>query len=494
MIRGITDVESATVLRAEVAVVGAGLAGIDVACALGRRGIRVVLLESGRLEFDPAIQELARVTCVGVPLRTPETHGHLSTFLPPMYRGYCRVRQFGGTTNVWTGKWRMFDAWDFEPRPWIPYSGWPIALEDVLPFYEETGRDYGFGDFRAESERDPFRLARRLLAPAGLEPHLFYWEETPTRAGPRFFQELKRSEHVDVLLGATATELVLDENLRTVRELSVATLDGRRIAVRADRFVLATGGLEAPRLLLASNRQIAEGIGNAHGLVGRFYMDHPKHKGTTLRPGPALRRIFDGLNTRPRPRFGFSLAFSGDAQRARSLPNHAVFLRPVGRTLAGRTGRFSVKLGLEQVPDPDSRVYLGTDRDALGVPRLVVDWRFTPRDHDAFARLQGAIAGAFLAAGIGHADSGSRPLTLDDVVDASHHMGTTRMAADPSAGVVDRDCRVFGTDNLYIASSAVFPTAHAYSPTFTILALARRLTVHLGTLHQAPPPRVATPR
>ena len=65
------------------------------------------------------------------------------------------------------------------------------------------------------------------------------------------------------------------------------------------------------------------------------------------------------------------------------------------------------------------------------------------------------------------------------MMDASHHMGTTRMAADSSEGVVDRHCRVFGTENLYIASSSVFPTAHGYSPTYTILALARRLGHHL---------------
>lgn len=69
--------------------------------------------------------------------------------------------------------------------------------------------------------------------------------------------------------------------------------------------------------------------------------------------------------------------------------------------------------------------------------------------------------------------------TLDALMDASHHMGTARMAADPSRGVVDADCRVFGVDNLYVASSAVFPTAHAYSPTYTILALARRVAAHI---------------
>lgn len=484
MIRNVTELADGAVLDADIGIVGAGLAGIDLARQLGRSGIRTVLLESGRLEFDPEIQELARVILAGKRLRTNETDGDISRYLPPMYRGYCRIRQFGGTTNVWTGKWRIFDPWDFEDRPWIPHAGWPITLDDLLPFYEHAARDYGFGDFAAEAGGRFFLGAQQLLLPHGLAPHLFYWERSATRSGTRFFQELRHSSQVDVVLGASASDIVLHDSLRAVREIELRSLDGRRFRLRAAQFALATGGLEAPRLLLAASRQIPAGIGNAHDLVGRFYMDHPKHMQGQLRPGPATRRLLEGLKTEPRPRFGISLAHTGAVQRARGMPNHAIYLRPVYRTRLGPLAHFAVKLGIEQMPNPDSRVHLSPERDALGMPRLVVDWRFTPQDHAALASVQQSLAEAFAASGVGRLQLGPRPLTIDDMMDASHHMGTTRMAADPSRGVVDRDCRVFGVDNLYIASSSVFPTGHAYSPTYTILALARRLAAHLQAQHE----------
>ena len=156
MIRHLVELDSGAILRTDVAVVGAGLAGIDIARYLGKQGVNVTLVESGRLEFDPEIQELANVLCAGKPLRTHETHPHIAPYLPPMYRGYPRIRQFGGTTNVWTGKWRIFDPWDFERRDWIAHSGWPIGLEALLPFYRETAADYGLGDFDLAIEGEMF--------------------------------------------------------------------------------------------------------------------------------------------------------------------------------------------------------------------------------------------------------------------------------------------------------------------------------------------------
>jgi choline dehydrogenase-like flavoprotein len=60
-----------------------------------------------------------------------------------------------------------------------------------------------------------------------------------------------------------------------------------------------------------------------------------------------------------------------------------------------------------------------------------------------------------------------------------HHMGTTRMADDPAAGVVDADCRVHGVSNLFVAGSSVFTTGGIGAPTLTIVALALRLANHL---------------
>lgn len=480
MIRDIADTARDAVLHADVAVVGAGLAGIDVARHLGRGGLRVALVESGRAPFDPGLQDLNRVVFAGKRQRTPDTDAHLSAYLDPRLRGYCRIRQFGGTTNVWTGKWRVFDPWDFEHRPWIPHSGWPIALDDLLPFHGETGRDYGFGDFAAAARGPLVARARRVLAPHDLEPHVFYWEGETTRSAQRFRDELGRMDGVDVLLGATATRIDLDDARRSVTSVRLEDRDGRRCEVRADRFVLATGGMEAPRLLLASDHQVPGGIGNAHDLVGRFFMDHPKYMKAVLRPGPVARRLIDGFETHPRPRFGFSVAFTGAAQRARRLPNHALFVHPVRRLWGrGPVGHFRTKLGFEQRPNPDSRLTLGEERDALGMRRLVVDWRFTQADHDALHELVGSLRDAVAAAGLGTIDVGPEALTLDRMMDASHHMGATRMAARPEDGVVDPHCRVFGTDNLYVAAASVFPTGHGYSPTFTILALARRLGAHL---------------
>ena len=62
---------------------------------------------------------------------------------------------------------------------------------------------------------------------------------------------------------------------------------------------------------------------------------------------------------------------------------------------------------------------------------------------------------------------------------ACHHSGTTRMCASTKTGVVDANCKVHSVDNLYIASSNVFPTAGWVNPTFTIVALAIRLADHV---------------
>jgi choline dehydrogenase-like flavoprotein len=56
------------------------------------------------------------------------------------------------------------------------------------------------------------------------------------------------------------------------------------------------------------------------------------------------------------------------------------------------------------------------------------------------------------------------------------------MAASPGLGVVDQDCKVFGTRNLYIAGSSVFPTGGHAPPTLTIVQLALRLADHLAAL------------
>jgi choline dehydrogenase-like flavoprotein len=485
-----------TTLRGQVIVLGSGIAGAEVATFLARHGREVILVESGREQFDPSIQALNDVVFLGKRHRELDPDSYYHRYLPPALRGVSRVRQFGGTSNVWTGKWKYLQPLDFEGRSWVANSGWPIRFTDLLEHYRSAAKDYGFGDLEAEAIRPEITALRAKLAAGGLKMSSFYWEKTPTRTAIRFGDEMRRSKNLRVVLGATATELKLDDSCQRVTAVVCRSLEGRELTVEGDVVIVATGAFEAARLLLASDRQLPDGIGNAHGFVGRFYTDHPKHHTGTLQPGFLTRQYAHELQYGPKPRFCICFALDDATQREYELLEHVLYLKPiyerrieqVWRILQGRpacrdengpVAAYQVKFVTEQVPHQSSRIKLGTERDALGQRKLEVDWCFTDQDRRSMAKTLALLTQRFEEVGLGTFDFGNDPPSLETMTDAAHQMGTTRMASRPEEGVVDTNCRVFGTDNLYVASSAVFPTGPSYSPTFTILALARRLGQHL---------------
>ena len=135
----------------------------------------------------------------------------------------------------------------------------------------------------------------------------------------------------------------------------------------------------------------------------------------------------------------------------------------------------------EQAPNPASRVSLSAERDALGLAKIRLDWRLTEQDRHSVVEHMRSLALEFGALDIGRMilnveDDGRWP---EVVSGGNHHMGTTRMSDNPRRGVVDRNTRVHGTDNLYIAGSSVFPTSGAANPTLTIVAMTLRLADHL---------------
>ncbi|EDX87365.1 GMC oxidoreductase family [Synechococcus sp. PCC 7335] len=496
MFTDILDMGEQATLRRQVVVVGSGIAGAEVSTYLARHGLEVVLVESGREQFDPAIQALNDVVFLGKRHRELNPNSYYHRYLPPALRGVSRVRQFGGTSNVWTGKWKYLQPSDFEGREWVPNSGWPITFEDLLEHYRSAAKDYGFGDLEAEAIRPEIMAFRSKIAAAGLKVSSFYWEQTPTRTAKRFGKEMRQSKNLQVLMGATATELLLDESKQHVSAVACRSLEGKELMVEGETVVLAMGALESARLLLASDRQLPGGIGNEHDLVGRFYTDHPKHHTGTLRPGALTRKYARELQYAPKPRFCTCFALDDQTQEAEELLEHVLYLKPIYETRLGSLRRiltlrptcqdgngivdsYRVKFVVEQVPHKDSRITLSSEYDSLGKRRIALDWRFTEQDKRSMAKTLQLLTKRFEQSGLGTFNFGDDPPTLETMTDAAHQMGTTRMANCPEAGVVDTNCRVFGTDNLYIASSAVFPTGPSYSPTFTILALARRLGEHL---------------
>ncbi len=175
---------------------------------------------------------------------------------------------------------------------------------------------------------------------------------------------------------------------------------------------------------------------------------------------------------------------------------------PLRPWLLNRLGRLDVALVLraEQAPNPDSRVTLSRDHDAIGMERAVLDWRTSAADVDSARGLVSALAREVARLGMGKveiarwlSDPASRwvtdPLISAHPIGGYHHMGTTRMSADPRRGVTDAYGRVHGIANLHVAGSSLFATSGWANPTLTIIALALRTADSILAQNSVAPPQ-----
>lgn len=524
---------------ATVCVVGAGPAGLTLAMELGRQGISVIVLESGGLRPDPDTTGLLR--------------GHHQGLEYEFGIGY-RSRFFGGGSNCWGGFCRPLEENQFERRDWVPHSGWPFGRDELLPYYRRAHRVLQLGPFNYDTESwvkaidRPF--VRRLpLGESDVVDGVCQFSK-PTRFGKVYRDEIERSRHIAVHTHANVVDIRTAPGGQTVEEVLCRTLGGRQFAVRARQFVLAAGGIENPRLLLACNRQFGPGLGNAHGLVGRFFMDHPRlslHRVTFSREwqsnhfydnlmhfhNPAIAAhgvaVAGALRLKPQVQqreglletcIWFRSMLEGEqtpagdalirmklrlrgrvdderhsklgdiatiARHARTSARYLAARAAHRRGLAGLRARLVSRTAMQMVcepePNPDSRVTLSDDKDALGLPRACVDWRPGERVKHTLDRTSRIVAEALRRAGVAEVAL-DEPLEGRDwparMSGAWHHIGTTRMHDSPRQGVVDRHGRVHGLHNFYVAGASVFPTAGANFPTFTLTALSLRLADHLA--------------
>jgi len=151
--------------------------------------------------------------------------------------------------------------------------------------------------------------------------------------------------------------------------------------------------------------------------------------------------------------------------------------------LGSRDNRYELEFHAEQAPNPDSRLTLSSERDALGMPRLKIDWRITELDLRSLRKSYELLAAELKRSGVGRLDFDAGKLQVKAQrhgIVGGHHIGTTRMSAERAGGVVDPECRVHGVSNLYVASASVFPTSGQANPTLTLLALTFRLAEKLA--------------
>lgn len=515
-------------VTADIAIIGAGAAGIVLAHELANSALRVVVLESGSLEPEASIQSLNDGSSSGHP-----------TF--PLISS--RLRYFGGTTNHWTGQCAPLDPIDFTARDWIAHSGWPMGRDELDPFYVRASHYAELGGFEAFDVRTAQRSTGYPVweFTDGRLQHVVYQQSPPTRFGQAWRKPLAEADDIEVYLNATVVELVADARGQRLSHLAIRTQANTSLSVRARRYVLASGGIENARLLLVSRGIQRNGLGNNHDLVGRFFMDHlvlylgdiafsqpdsvdgrfynywsaEEYKGFgALRVAEQLlvsqRLLNAGLIIRPRPanevfrdsrRTDSVNAFISVARSVSrgEFPNSALedsctIIDDPGPVSAFMARRFMRKFNdhggydtapvvieAEQSPNRASRVTLTEERDHFGVPRAHLDWQIATGDFESIATTERLLALSIGASGLGRFRSNAAgSLEAHEAArSAWHHMGTTRMATTPQEGVVDSNCRVFDVENLFVAGSSVFPTGGRSNPTLTIVALAIRLAHYL---------------
>jgi len=513
-------------LQCDLAVIGAGPAGLGIVDRLRASGLRICLLEGGGLEQTVRAQRLYRGEITGHP------HYPLHT---------SRFRVFGGSGNRWGGWCHPLEPIDFEHRPQLPWSGWPVSAADLDRYNKDTAELLGLttDDFGSASWRD--RLPPGLPIEGGDFENAIFQISPRRDFGGAYRDRLRDSADVTVVLHANVTELRLDPGTDRVGTLRARTLRGNELSVRGRAVVLAAGAIENARLLLASRHDRAAGLGNERDQVGRNFMEHLHVlAGHLVVANPTTTHDLYREASYGAARVRGVITPTAEAQRREGLLGASIAIEPptfpygqpfltappqltvwperayrrlrrsnrgagavVGegmkglardawystratvprraarsaRARAATTGPVALRalyFRSEQPPNPSSRVTLGDRVDALGVPEALLDWRVESAERTSIEAWLARLDSAVRRGGIGRVIM-PEPGWQEFITGGPHHMGTTRMSADPAAGVVDRNCRVHSVGNLYVAGSSVFATGGYANPTFTLLALALRV-------------------
>jgi choline dehydrogenase-like flavoprotein len=542
-----------------VLIVGAGPAGIVQALELRRHGVEVTILAGGADGFDPKFQALADAE-----IADPARHA-------PMQIAVRRA--LGGTSLLWGGRCLPLDPIDLADRPHVPLGGWPIGLDELRPWYDVAMRylNAGAPEFSAPLPGVDDMAECRI-------DRLERWSE---RRNLRQLHgdALIHDPGLKIVLGAVAIDIDIDLITGCAVGVTVCLPSGERRRVCARAVVLACGGLETTRLMLAAQMRQPRLFGGVGSMLGRCYMGHLEGRIADVLLDPAVPDdAFDFFIDRGGRYARRRITISDEAQQRHGLlnmcawPDNPLLGQPAHKSAilslaylslaAPVLGRFlepeairrkhlergvnelskhlaNIASGLpeavreavrflyrrygatprlpgffirnkarrdalfyhaEQAPNLASAVSLSEARDALDMPQLKIDLRYSDIDAVSVVRGHTIIDHDLRAAGIGrleyHCPEAERPARVwEQMTDGYHQIGTIRMAADPSRGVVDADCRVHGTPNLFVASSAVFPTSGQANPTLSIAAFSVRLADHVARLVcELPEPEQRTAR
>ena len=477
-------------------IIGAGAAGILLAVKLTEKGKKVVVIESGHFNVDDEKQKLNEVISLTKVLNTAV---------------YGRFRAIGGTTVRWGGGSSSFSKIDFQQREWVSNSGWPISYEEVLCYYDEVNK------FMQIDERLNFlNINDPGFNPGLLDFHICKWAPEPN------FQKIYKKylkKNVAVIYNAVLQKLNYQNS--NVENISISNFKNKIFTIKSKCIILAAGGIECNRILLSN--PYSEDTNKRSNLLGKMFMEHPSICVGAVKSKKywQLQKIFN-THFFKNAKYSIRLNLSEQLQKENKVLNctagimleNAIGEDPYSEIKNLRTN-FSVKrllkiskfiptliktfyalvihnfiykpeaeaklvLMAEQEPLSESYIALSKDCDSFGIPKAEISWSISNLSWKTIVLSSFMIKKEIERLGLGEVII-NKDIYYDNtdwlnlVSDVNHHMGGVRMSNTPDNGVVDTNLKLWGIDNLYVCSSAVFPTGSHSNPTATMLALGLRL-------------------
>ncbi len=502
------------VLEADVAVVGSGVAGALVAWQLASTGLKVLVLEGGPpINRRQAVERFRRAPHGGLDAPYPvepvavagQFNRHYLQAGPDLFTG-TYLRLLGGTTWHWLGTAMRLLPADFELRSRYGVGvDWPFGYAELEEDYGRAERALGVaGQGDCGSPRStPYPMPG--LPATYLERKLAQVERYPIEVLPAARNSQPYEGRPECCASATCVpicpngakydatvhlELAERSGARVLTHHQVIGLEhdaeGRvhrartapGVDVRARVFVLAAHAIETPRLLLVS--RLARGSGQ----VGRNLMGSLGQISWALAPEPVYPfrspQVVSGITAfrdgsfRAR-RAGFLTSIGNDGwpepptRRAERMLEEGLRGKALQQALRDHASRQLLLVSnCEQLPEPDNRVTLGELVDTHGVPRPRIHYRmgaYTREGMDEAVLVHARLLDRWGATMVHH---------VEESTDPAHILGTCRMGSEPGRSVVDSQLRCHEHSNLWIVSTAVFPTSGACPPTLTLAALTFR--------------------
>ena len=451
----------------DVAIIGAGAAGITLALKLSAEGKKVALVEAGGLELSDESQQIYDAKTVGDPYFELDV---------------ARLRYFGGTTNHWAGWCRTFEQEDFNRGYLGDHYKWPIAFDELDRYREEACAILEISsDFQDAPPSD-----------SDIESINFNFSP-PVRFGTKYLVRLVANPLVHVFLNSNLVDV--EYSGERITAIKIASYNGGSSSVISRNFVFAMGGIENSRYLLWLKSKYGNSFLADNSPIGRYWMEHPHFSlGLAIVDKRKVSERFYSVSAKAQLdegilNCGFRVVHLSDGT-TKALIRDVLCLAPsLGKSLVSLAGRNLVcgarfRAAWEQSPEIENHISLDSERDQFGIPKPILNWRKSELDRktlissvERFNEWLLRIDGGRIQLDswiINHED-----YPTNDELAGYHHMGGTRMHSSEDYGVVDENCKVYGSSNLYVAGSSIFTTGGHNNPTLPIVQFALRLANHL---------------